>query len=802
MPIFFAKPAVVPQSLTVKTNNNTMVLSTTNNVSTLHTSALNLEVDTLKVNGDAGDAGQVLMQGLTGPYWGDVADIDSWVGTATSDLDMNEYGITNVTSLYVNGSSGSIGQVLSKDASNAMVWQTPTLTESNGDSLANDVNIVIESNDLATPNAEDPVSKGFTTSQLYSGVEQSFAKITASTDGSSELTLGCMNAAKDFMLHGQISSSSSGFGINASGRDLYLANIQGLNINGTKGNEGTVLTSHSNAGAPTWDNPQFVSTADSDLDMNEHGITNVTSLYVNGSSGSIGQVLSKDPSNNMAWADPTVPEVNGLSINSTNVGGGNSGFLNITDGSCNTAFGYEYMPALTTGQNNTAVGFNTMTAITTGTDNTAIGNNALSKITDSVYNTAIGSNAMRNTTLFAISNTAIGNSALFYNFYGATNVAIGNTSLLNNIYGSRNTAIGTETLIAGTNGNDNTAIGYRAGKDIIDGNHNIMIGHEGVSDDTNRIRIGNPANITNTHIPLRNASSSKSVFYDPSTCELTHANSWIGTADGDLDMRAYDISSNSYILNETGFSSTDASGNINSLTADEGLTGNQTGGGGFTLNKTGFTSTDANENINSLTKTGGLQINDGYNTLSLTADDGLTGNQTGGGLYTLNKTGFTSTDANGNVNSLTRTSGLQINDGNDTLSLTADEGLNTGYGTGSRGQVLTKNASNNMVWDNTSTLDICNNLTDDVTLSTSQMDYVYWVETGDASNNIFLPTTTVLRQKITIRNDSAHTITISAQSTNTIYSVEEATTTDLVSHSALQFYCTDTTADAVNWIII
>ena len=641
MPIFFAKPAVVPQSLTVKTNNNTMVLSTTNNVSTLHTSALNLEVDTLKVNGDAGDAGQVLMQGLTGPYWGDVADIDSWVGTATSDLDMNEYGITNVTSLYVNGSSGSIGQVLSKDTSNAMVWQTPTLTESNGDSLANDVNIVIESNDLATPNAEDPVSKGFTTSQLYSGVEQSFAKITASTDGSSELTLGCMNAAKDFMLHGQISSSSSGFGINASGRDLYLANIQGLNINGTKGNEGTVLTSHSNAGAPTWDNPQFVSTATSDLNMRAYDISS------------------------------------------------NSYILNET-------------------------GF-------TSTD--ASGN----------INSLTRSNGIT-----------------------ATNLN-GSTITLNPNIGS------------------------------------------GLAGDVN----GCLYRLNEAGLRMTNATS-KSITLDQTNGLVSDQNAGGCFIANNTGFQSYDASghTNSFTTNY-GINTTDNNGNTITLNTQDGLIAYQDDGSNFSVSKNGIRASDASGHVISLQKNYGLELfDDNGKIITLKQYNGLTGNQTGGGGFTLNKTGFTSTDESEITNSLTKIGGLQINDGNDTLSLTASDGLNTGYGTGSRGQVLTKNASNNMVWDNTSTLDICNNLTDDVTLSTSQMDYVYWVETGDASNNIFLPTTTVLRQKITIRNDSAYTITISAQSTNTIYSVEEATTTDLVSHSALQFYCTDTTADAVNWIII
>ena len=72
MPVFFAQPVVAPKSLTVKTSANTLVLSTTNTTSTLQTAVLDLDVDTLKINGDEGAEGQVLMQGGTGPYWGDV----------------------------------------------------------------------------------------------------------------------------------------------------------------------------------------------------------------------------------------------------------------------------------------------------------------------------------------------------------------------------------------------------------------------------------------------------------------------------------------------------------------------------------------------------------------------------------------------------------------------------------------------------------------------------------------------------------------------------------------------------------
>jgi hypothetical protein len=85
-----------------------------------------------------------------------------------------------------------------------------------------------------------------------------------------------------------------------------------------------------------------------------------------------------------------------------------------------------------------------------------------------------------------------------------------------------------------------------------------------------------------------------------------------------------------------------------------------------------------------------------------------------------------------------------------------------------------------------------------------KLDYLLWVKTVVIYNIpiVYLPSTTVVSQKITIRNDSDTLITASAQSTNTIHASNVESTVDIPPHSAMHFYCADNTPDAVKWIII
>lgn len=112
-----------------------------------------------------------------------------------------------------------------------------------------------------------------------------------------------------------------------------------------------------------------------------------------------------------------------------------------------------------------------------------------------------------NPTTFGINNTANGLFALQFNTSGSFNIANGvgalylNTSgdfntangfyaLANNTNGSFNVADGGEALFSATSGTNNIALGYKAGYNISTGSSNIDIGNQGLSTDTNIIRIG------------------------------------------------------------------------------------------------------------------------------------------------------------------------------------------------------------------------------------------------------------------------------------------------------------------------
>jgi hypothetical protein len=126
----------------------------------------------------------------------------------------------------------------------------------------------------------------------------------------------------------------------------------------------------------------------------------------------------------------------------------------------------------------------------TGSYNAANGNSALGANTIGSYNTADGTYALANNTS-GYFNTANGFQALLQNLSGSLNTANGFGALYNNYNGSYNTADGAEALYDNFNGSNNIALGYKAGYNL-NGNEssNIDIGNQGLSTDTNIIRIG------------------------------------------------------------------------------------------------------------------------------------------------------------------------------------------------------------------------------------------------------------------------------------------------------------------------
>ena len=189
--------------------------------------------------------------------------------------------------------------------------------------------------------------------------------------------------------------------------------------------------------------------------------------------------------------------------------------LEHNDANFSTADGYEALYSNTTGTSNVAVGYQALYSNFFGYNNTAIGVQALYSGQDGDYNTACGYQAleynangssgncafgaqtMQNCTQNGGYNTGVGSSAL----YGGSNAtfeyetALGNEALVSDQSGNDNVAAGAFALESNTSGYSNTAIGFGSGTNVASGTNDIYIGAQvnGTSDESNVIRIGNPA---------------------------------------------------------------------------------------------------------------------------------------------------------------------------------------------------------------------------------------------------------------------------------------------------------------------
>ncbi len=188
----------------------------------------------------------------------------------------------------------------------------------------------------------------------------------------------------------------------------------------------------------------------------------------------------------------TANGVNALQYNTSgswNTANGGDALVFNTSGNYNTANGGNSLIHNTTGSWNTANGFQALFYNTTGWFNTANGDSALLNNTAGNNNTAAGYEALYQNTSGSL-NTAIGNDALLSNTTGSQNTANGNWALRSNTNGSYNTASGSGALYNNTSGSANIALGVQAGNLITTGSSNIDIGNQGLSTDTNIIRIG------------------------------------------------------------------------------------------------------------------------------------------------------------------------------------------------------------------------------------------------------------------------------------------------------------------------
>jgi hypothetical protein len=220
--------------------------------------------------------------------------------------------------------------------------------------------------------------------------------------------------------------------------------------------------------------------------------------------------------------------------------GGNTaeGYLaltNLNGGFYNNAIGAYSLLSLTTGNFNTGDGAGTL-LVNNANENTATGagallsNNAPRNTADGAFalisntagtdNTAVGDRALF-TNDTGDNNTAIGSFSLFSNTIGSNNCAFGFNALFSNTEGDNNVAIGVGALGQNTTGSNNIALGYLSGSDLTAGDDNIYIGNVGVANESNTIRIGDPAIHQNVIIGGIPAGGLAAILFDYNSGGIT-----------------------------------------------------------------------------------------------------------------------------------------------------------------------------------------------------------------------------------------------------------------------------------------
>jgi hypothetical protein len=178
-----------------------------------------------------------------------------------------------------------------------------------------------------------------------------------------------------------------------------------------------------------------------------------------------------------------------------------AGFLDFSDLSHNTAFGYQTLinnvvsnVEGATGANNSAFGYFALLSNVSGEINTAHGAGALFANTIGNANTSTGAFSLFSNTTGGY-NTATGDYALLSNTTGSANIA-NSTSLYSNTEGSDNIASGVLALGLNTTGNANIACGsFSLGSNVTGSNNTALgFGTDVTADNlTNATAIGNGA---------------------------------------------------------------------------------------------------------------------------------------------------------------------------------------------------------------------------------------------------------------------------------------------------------------------
>jgi hypothetical protein len=217
----------------------------------------------------------------------------------------------------------------------------------------------------------------------------------------------------------------------------------------------------------------------------------------------------------MVHAEPDVsPPPDGGYPNFTTAEG-HQALQNLTSAIGNSAFGWRSLFSVTTASYNTGLGGGTL-ALNIAEQNTATGVASLLLNTTGTRNTANGAAAM----VFngdGNDNSAVGDFSLYNNLSGNSNSGLGKDTLTSNTTGDCNTALGDSALVNSTTGDNNIAIGCEAGSSITTGSNNIYIGNLGDDDESNTIRIGDPAIHTKAYLAGIPAGGLAAILFDYNT---------------------------------------------------------------------------------------------------------------------------------------------------------------------------------------------------------------------------------------------------------------------------------------------
>jgi hypothetical protein len=198
---------------------------------------------------------------------------------------------------------------------------------------------------------------------------------------------------------------------------------------------------------------------------------------------------------------------------------GYNALRHLTTGGFLTAIGWESLASNTTSSYSTGIGAGTL-ALNNADENTATGAGALLLNTGGAANTATGAlSLIFNST--GSDNGALGDRALQNNTGGNSNSAVGSHALFSNTTGDCNAALGDSALLNSTTGDNNIAIGCDAGSTITTGSNNIYIANSGVDDESNTIRIGDPAIITDAFIAGIPAGGLAAILFDYNSGAVT-----------------------------------------------------------------------------------------------------------------------------------------------------------------------------------------------------------------------------------------------------------------------------------------